>query len=577
VSRARTGAFIPVVVLLVAAASCGSGPASRSNSGSHEVQRHGPALVGADGGTVTVAMEQVPTTLNDHTVSGDTPTTRMIASAIWPQVFQVGPGQTPVLDTQVVQSAELVSVDPQTVVYQIDPHATWSDGVPITADDFVYSWDSQKGGGADVDGTPDSVASTLGYRDITSVSSSNGGRTVTVAFKTPFGDWASLFDDLLPAHVAARVGWNHGFDKFDASTLVSGGPWMVSAWQPGVSLVLRRNPHWWGTAPHLDEIDFETAADGGALLRDLRSGGAQVGYPSAFSPSLMAALTSSQALETTESLGTTMLQLVFNTKHAPFDNAFVRQGVAHTIDRAGIVSKLVQPVDPSTWEDNDHLFANVQPQYTDDASGYTEPDLAAAARALSQGGLVPDANGTWTLHGSPVAITLAWAQDDPWSAVVEPALAAQLVAGGFDVSVEPVTSLQLSGSVLPSGDFDLALVPVTTSAYPSATAAYYSPAAGLNTPGTNLDWSGLSDPHLDALLTDASQQLGSNLANPLYQQADVELWAQMPTLPLFAEPTLMVNSAWVGGVRDDSGGLGPMFSASLWYRLVESHKKSTTP
>src|SRR4029077_1392289 len=101
----------------------------------------------------------------------------------------------------------VISLQPQTVVYQIDPRAVWSDGVPINAGDFAYAWDSQKGGGTDLDGSPNSVATTLGYRDIASLTGSNQGRTVTVVFRTPFADWPSLFDDLLPAHIADQVGW----------------------------------------------------------------------------------------------------------------------------------------------------------------------------------------------------------------------------------------------------------------------------------------------------------------------------------------------------------------------------------
>ena len=75
------------------------------------------------GGTVTVALDQLPTTLNDHTVAGDTPAGRMLGSAVWAQVFRVGPGLTPQLDTNVVDSAEVISLSPQTVVYQIDPQS----------------------------------------------------------------------------------------------------------------------------------------------------------------------------------------------------------------------------------------------------------------------------------------------------------------------------------------------------------------------------------------------------------------------------------------------------------------------
>ncbi len=528
-----------------------------------------PHLVGVTGGTATIVLDQVPTTLNDHTPSGDAATTRDVASAIWPQVFQLGPQQTPVLDTDVVQSAELVNINPQTVVYQINPRATWSDGVPISAQDFIYAWLAQKGGGVDIDGTPDSVASTLGYRDIQTVTGGNDDKTVTVVFRTPFGDWPSLFDDLLPAHVAERVGWNHGFDTFDPSVLVSGGPWEAASWEPGNRIVLVRNPHWWGTAPHLDRIVIEADPVPENALGLLTKRSADIGYPTEFDTSVLAQLSSTASVETTESLGTTMLQLIFNTKHPPLDNAFIREGIAHEIDRAGIITSLIQPLNSSVWEDNDHLFSNTQPQYSDGAAGYVQADPVAAARAFAQGGLAADSNGTWTSHGKSLDLELVWAQDDPWSAMVEPSVAAQLTDAGFDVQEVPVTSAQLESSILPAGSFDLALAPMVSNVYPSGDAGYFSTSPVLTIPGTNLDWSGFDDPHVDTTLAQAVQQLGSNQANPLYKQADADLWTEMPTYPLFAEPTLLVHSAWVNAVTDDPGGLGPMFSVEKWYRVVE--------
>ena len=110
---------------------------------------------------------------------------------------------------------EATSTSPLTIQYVINPAAVWSDGVPVTADDFIYAWQSQRGDGVDVDGQPDQVASTLGYRNIASVTSSHNGKTVTVVFATPFTDWRVLFHDMVPAHIARRVGWNRGFDTFN--------------------------------------------------------------------------------------------------------------------------------------------------------------------------------------------------------------------------------------------------------------------------------------------------------------------------------------------------------------------------
>ncbi len=137
------GLLTALAVLVGACGASGATPGAQAGStttGAHAA----PPLVPVRGGTATVALDEVPTTLNDHTPAGDTPAGRMLASAVWAQVFRVGPGLTPQLDTNVVDSAEVVSLQPQTVVYQIDPRAVWSDGVPISAADFAYAWQSQQ-------------------------------------------------------------------------------------------------------------------------------------------------------------------------------------------------------------------------------------------------------------------------------------------------------------------------------------------------------------------------------------------------------------------------------------------------
>ncbi len=265
-------------------------------------------------------------------------------------------------------------------------------------------------------------------------------------------------------------------------------------------------------------------------------------------------------LQTQVQLGTTMLQLEFNVRRAPLNVATVRQGIAHAIDRAALVESVGQPEDKSVWEDNDHLFANGQPGYDDDATGYEQADPAASTRLLQQSGFVSDAHGSWTRGGKPVSLNIVWAADDPWSAAVGPIVVAQLVAAGFDVVATPMPTAQLVGTALPSGDFDLALVPVSSAAFPSALANVFSTSPALTGGAQSQDWSGFEDPKVDTLFAQAVQDLAPPSAQLIYQQIDKALWTAMPTLPLFAEPTMLVWSSSLSGVGDDPGGLGPLWS-----------------
>ena len=74
---------------------------------------------------------------------------------VWPQAFIVNNKLQPVLNSQLLESASVTSSSPQTVVYKLNPKAVWSDGTPITADDFIYNWQAQSGNPAytDVGGT----------------------------------------------------------------------------------------------------------------------------------------------------------------------------------------------------------------------------------------------------------------------------------------------------------------------------------------------------------------------------------------------------------------------------------------
>jgi peptide/nickel transport system substrate-binding protein len=117
---------------------------------------------------------------------------------MFPPVFRLHPDYSVQLNKELMDSAEQTSTDPQTIVYKIRQEAVWSDGTPVSADDFVYEWKNLNGS---IKGND--VAATTGYDQIQRVKGSGNGKTVTVVFAEPFTDWKSLFYGLLPAHYTA--------------------------------------------------------------------------------------------------------------------------------------------------------------------------------------------------------------------------------------------------------------------------------------------------------------------------------------------------------------------------------------
>ena len=100
------------------------------------------------GGSLTLGLDQAPTGCNPNSAAGNTWADHLVLEPVLPSSFVVGPGGVPSYDSAVINQAEVVNTSPQTVVYTINPRAVWSDGVPITAADFIYAWQRAAGAGA---------------------------------------------------------------------------------------------------------------------------------------------------------------------------------------------------------------------------------------------------------------------------------------------------------------------------------------------------------------------------------------------------------------------------------------------
>jgi peptide/nickel transport system substrate-binding protein len=522
----------------------------------------------------------LPTTLNPNTPAGDDPTTSGLASLLWPSPFTVNAEGVVSESTVTVTSAEAISLNPLTVVYTIDPRAVWSDGMPISADDFVASWKAQRGASTDVDGSPDAVVSTIGYRDIASVVGSNGGRTVAVVFSKPFADWEHLFEDLLPAQVVRpadpstpqvgarqkatpRTGWNQGFDRGAAGATISGGPYEVAGWSQS-RMVLVRNPQWWGPVPALRRIVLEVIPDLASQAGALRAGDVQVVLPQQFDAGLLDSVSSVPDLESQTDLGTTVLDMELNVSSPALRVLSVRQAVAKSLDRPELVKAVAQSLDSAVAVDNYQLAANVDPGYHDDAQGYRQLDLAGAASLLSAAGYARDASGRWVQEGKRLALRLVWPEKDAWAASAAAQVEDQLDKAGFAVAGHGVPESSFYGEFLPSGAFDLAIVPVPYGVFPTFASSIFTPLGGGNGADPCRDWSGFDDPAVDQLFLQAAEALHPSQAASLYRQIDRLLWQDVPNVPLFAEPTFLAFSKYLQGISDIAMGSGPLASAPDW-------------
>ena len=534
-------------------------------------------LVATQGGSATVDLDQGMAGFNPNTSAGAASATPTVMASVLPSVYVVNPQNLAVPNNALLQSVEVLRPAPLTISYVINPKAVWSDGVPVTAQDFIYAWESQRGVGDDVDGKPYDVASTLGYRDIDSITPSADGKTVTVLFGTPFTDWRALFANMVPAHIAEQVGWNSGFQTFNPARDLSAGPMTIQSVSSNGTVVLVPNSKWWGAKPRLSKVVVKENQSSTASIGALSNSKRTVSQPNGFDLSDLNRVTSLPNVQSQIRNSMQFLQLEFNVRSPVTGTLAVRQAIAHSLDRSKLLNDTLGSVQGSPAVDNDHLAVNSQPQYaTSQASAaYAGVNAGAADTLMSSAGYTRLVFGPYEdIAGKPIVLKMAVESGDPWIAGVADLVADQLEAAGFEVVTVPVDGVSGMDDAARSNGYDLALVSRTASTFLTSTMAWYSEQLGVPEPGGSEDWSNYSDPTLDQLFRQASQELNPVNGATYYAQIDTQLWNQMVALPLFQEPAFLAHGVQLGTIRYNPSSSGLLWNVANWTALKPKPVKS---
>lgn len=247
--------------------------------------RAGPAFPAAErpirGGRVVEAIDSEPKTLLPLFEGTDSKIQRLLYEPLARWDAQSG---------AIVQGLGTwtVSADGRTYAVTIAAKASWSDGKPVVAEDYV-TWvkaiaKSKKTG-------KESARNIVGFEEYLAgkaaeirgirVDPADPKRmTVELAEARCQARDALFTTPLLPAHVFGRfVGPGTG-DEIDraaeqVTTPVTNGPFLLREWHRGDEIVLVRNPDYWQGAPLLEEYVFKTAPEATAV-EQLRSGAVTV-------------------------------------------------------------------------------------------------------------------------------------------------------------------------------------------------------------------------------------------------------------------------------------------------------------
>jgi ABC-type oligopeptide transport system substrate-binding subunit/class 3 adenylate cyclase len=233
-----------------------------------------------------------------------------------------------------------VSEGGRTYVFHLRDDVRWSDGAPVTAEDFCYAWrrvlDPAIGSPHarllyDVRGAQAFHSGQVGWEDV-GVRSLDAG-TLMVELEGPRGYFLQLLVHGCTYAVPRHVVQARGAAWAEVGSIVANGPFRVEAWNQGESMILVRNPHYHGRfSGNVQRVEWYSNADPSAQLEMYESDRLDVLLLWSIPVPEIARARQRHAGEllSVPGLGTTCV--AFDVTRPPFDKVRVRRALVMGMD-----------------------------------------------------------------------------------------------------------------------------------------------------------------------------------------------------------------------------------------------------
>jgi peptide/nickel transport system substrate-binding protein len=464
----------------------------------------------------------------------------------------------------------LVSTDPQTAQFVLRTEAVWSDGVPINADDFLFNWYHNSGRTDQCVGCDPAV--TTGWSDVASIESS--GDTVTITLKAGVHDpeWFAQFGPSpYPAHLATKAGidWHTPQGMGAASAYFrdtvpswSGGPYRLVSVVNDERVTLAPNPRWYGKEkPTLTRIVKEVLNNQADWPTAVANGEIDGGTPLSYDPDIAQQLRSTPGISTAlGASGATWEHVELNLRSPPLADLSLRKAILTALAVKDLRARLYGNVTPPLR--TNPLFPPESPYNKDvvSATGFGTGDLAAARTLLSEAGYAGATAGQHLAKGGHAVPDLRFAYlagNRSRQTFVE---VAQQVLGQIGLTVTPVAVPGANfGTTLRTGAFDLTIYSMLSGPlFTDGASTYYRT-------GSNIDFSGVSDPGLDRAADAVLQSSDLAEAAASANQVAERVMAHAAVLPLWENPAFIFVRKTVVNVRDDTlSEVRAMYDIAAW-------------
>jgi len=515
---------------------------------------------GKAGGTIVQAMEKTLVNWNVNSAKGNILDVTSVLNGVLPSSFLLYPDNTAHLNTDLLVSAELTSKDPQTLVYKIQPNASWDDGTPISAQDLIYAWHTLNNKDC-----PDcDAAGTTGYDQIKSITGSDNDKTATVVFSSNYPDWQGLFSGLYPAHIAKKygddgtaAGLKKAWETFKTTQInYTGWAYKISEYTKDVSITLVPNDKFYGkNKATLDKVIFRIITDQTQQLPALKNKEVNL-LQSQPSQAIVDQVRQTQGVDYAVTPGVAWEHFTVNTKNKFLADLALRKAIFTAVDRKAIISKTLSFFSAAKPLDN-HMLLPSQPGYQGNIGDldYGNGNVEKAKKILTDAGYKVDPSGLKTKSGEtvpPLKVDYTKGNEPRQQAVL--LLQAQLKPLGINVAVTPIDSL---GDALDNHDFDIIIFAFVGGPYLTANVDLWKTGGGGN-------YSQISDPKIDDLMKQVASELDAKKATDLLNQADKLVFEDAADLSLFQKPNFLAVSHEFVNIRPNGTQMTSTYNIEQW-------------
>ncbi len=491
-------------------------------------------------GELRVANSGEPDTLDPHHVTG-TWENRIIGDMFMGLTTEAADGSV------IPGAAESWQVSDDGLVYtfKLRDH-NWSDGVPVTADDFVFAFHRI------LDPATAAEYASLLYT-IKNAKAINEGaiedldrlgvqaldpKTLEITLESPtpyFLEQLTHYTAFpVPKHKVEKL----GDEWVKPGNIVGNGAYTVVEWVPNDHIKSVKNPAFYDAANvAIDSVTFYPAEERNAATKRFRAGEIDVQYD--FASDQIDWLKANLPEETRIAPYLGIYYYAINTRKPPFDDRNVRQALALAIDREAITDKILRAGELPAYSFVPPGTGNYgEPAYVDWKNTAYPDRLTKAQDLLAAAGFGPE---------QPLRLTLRYNTSETHKKVAI-AVAAMWKQLGVDTELFN-SEVKVHYNDLQTGNFQVAR---------AAWIADYNDAQNflylMDSNTGVLNYAGYANPEFNRFMAEASKTADLKARAQLLHQAEAVAMTDMPNIPIFyyVSKDLVAKSVkgWVDNTKD---------------------------